>query len=86
MAAATGLPVVPHMSGGSLGSLVVVHFAFFPPNIAPFQEFKGNADIPVECDSSSLKAEKGMVGCPSGIGWGVRIEPGFLVKAKAVTV
>jgi len=86
MAAAAGLVVVPHMSGGSLGYLEVVHFASFTPNIGPFQEFKGNADIPVECDSSSLKAEKGMVRCPSGVGFGVRIEKSFLEGAKRVSV
>ncbi len=86
MAAAAGMPVVPHMSGGSLGYLEVVHFASFTPNIGPFQEFKGNADIPVECETSSLKAEKGMVRCPSGVGWGVRIEKSFLEKAKKVVV
>ena len=85
MAAAAGMKIVPHMSGGSLGYLEVVHFASFTPNIGPFQEFKGNADIPVECESSSLKAEKGMVRCPSGVGWGVRIEKSFLEGAKKVT-
>jgi len=84
MAAAAGLVVVPHMSGGSLGYLEVVHFASFTPNIGPFQEFKGNADIPVECDSSSLKAEKGMVRCPTGVGFGVKIEKTFLGGAKRV--
>ena len=86
MAAAAGLQVVPHMSGGSLGYLEVVHFASFTPNIGPFQEFKGNADIPVECETSSLKAEKGAVKCPTGVGWGVKIDPEFLAKAKKVTV
>jgi len=86
MVAKAGLVVVPHMSGGSLGYLEVVHFASFTPNIGAFMEFKGNADIPVECDSSSLKAEKGSVKCPTGVGWGVRIEKGFLEGAKRVTV
>jgi L-alanine-DL-glutamate epimerase-like enolase superfamily enzyme len=86
MAAAAGMQIVPHMSGGSLGYLEAVHFASFTPNIGPFQEFKGNADIPVECDTSSLKAQNGMVKCPSGVGWGVRIEKSFLEAAKKVTV
>jgi L-alanine-DL-glutamate epimerase-like enolase superfamily enzyme len=42
MAAAAGMPVIPHMSGGGLGYLDVVHFASFTPNIGPFMEFKGN--------------------------------------------
>ena len=55
MAAAAGMSVVPHMSGGGLGYLDVVHFASFTPNIGPFMEFKGNADLPVECPTSSLR-------------------------------
>src|SRR5256886_488731 len=86
MAATAGLVVVPHMSGGSLGYLEVVHFASFTPNIGPFMEFKGNADIPVECETSSLKAEKGMVRCPTGVGWGVNIEKSFVNGSKKVTV
>lgn len=86
MAAAAGLPVVPHMSGGGLGYLDVVQFASFTPNIGPFMEFKGNTDLPVECPTSSLKCEKGVVRCPSGTGFGVRIDPDFVKKAKPVTV
>lgn len=46
MAAAAGMSLVPHMSGGGLGYLDVVQFAAFTPNIGPFQEFKGDAKIP----------------------------------------
>ena len=58
MAAAAGMTVVPHMSGGGLGYLDVVHFASFTPNIGPFMEFKGNTDLPVDCPTSSLKVRK----------------------------
>jgi L-alanine-DL-glutamate epimerase-like enolase superfamily enzyme len=85
MAAAAGLMVVPHMSGGSLGYLDLVHFASFTSNIGPFMEFKGNADIPVQCETSSLKADNGMVKCPAGVGFGVTVDPDFVKKAKAVT-
>jgi L-alanine-DL-glutamate epimerase-like enolase superfamily enzyme len=81
MAAAAGMQIVPHMSGGSLGYLEVVHFASFCPNIGPFQEFKGNASIPVSCETSSLKAENGMVRCPTGVGFGVKLDPDFIAKA-----
>ncbi|HLJ97931.1 MAG TPA: mandelate racemase/muconate lactonizing enzyme family protein, partial [Gemmataceae bacterium] len=66
MAAAAGMTVVPHMSGGGLGYLDVVQFASFTPNIGPFMEFKGNTDLPVECPTSSLRCEKGIVRCPTG--------------------
>ena len=84
MAAAAGLPVVGHMSGGSLGYLDLVHLASFTPNIGPFMEFKGNADLPVECPTSSLKSENGVVRCPTGPGFGVKIDADFVRKAKPV--
>lgn len=86
MAAAAGMQVVPHMSGGGLGYVEVVHFASFTPNIGPFQEFKGSTDIPVECTTSSLKPEQGIVRCPEGPGFGVTIAKDFVTKAKPVTL
>ena len=86
MAAAAGMLVVPHMSGGGLGYLDVVHFASFTPNIGPFMEFKGNTKLPVHCDSSSLKSENGVVRCPTGPGFGVEIDPQFVAKAQPVSV
>jgi L-alanine-DL-glutamate epimerase-like enolase superfamily enzyme len=84
MAAAAGMTVVPHMSGGGLGYLDVVQFASFTPNIGPFQEFKGNATIPVSCPTSSLKCENGMVRCPTGPGFGVTVDPDFVKKAHVL--
>jgi L-alanine-DL-glutamate epimerase-like enolase superfamily enzyme len=84
MAATAGMSVVPHMSGGGLGYLDVVHFASFTPNIGPFMEFKGNTDLPVECGTSSLRCENGIVCCPAGPGFGVKIDPEFVKRAKIV--
>ncbi len=86
MGALAGMQVVPHMSGGGLGYMDVVHFASFTPNIGPFMEFKGNTALPVECSSSSLKAENGIVRCPTGPGFGVRIEPDFVKRARRVEI
>jgi L-alanine-DL-glutamate epimerase-like enolase superfamily enzyme len=83
-AAAAGMTVVPHMSGGGLGYLDVVQFAAFTSNIGPFQEFKGNATIPVSCPTSSLKCEKGQVRVPTGVGFGVTIDPDFVKRAEVV--
>src|SRR5438105_1129722 len=85
MAAAAGMTVVPHMSGGGLGYLDVVQFASFTPNIGPFMEFKGNTDLPVECPTSSLKCEKGQVRCPDGPGFGVTVDPKYVAQARPVT-
>lgn len=84
MAAAAGLTVVPHMSGGGLGYLDVVHFASFTPNIGPFMEFKGNASLPVQCATSRLKSVDGVVRCPTGPGFGVEVDPEFVRKASVV--
>jgi L-alanine-DL-glutamate epimerase-like enolase superfamily enzyme len=84
MAAAAGLTVVPHMSGGGLGHVDVVHFASFTPNAGPFMEFKGNTSLPVTCATSSLKTENGIVRCPSGAGWGVTLDADFVAKARPV--
>jgi D-galactarolactone cycloisomerase len=84
MAAVAGMQVVPHMSGGGLGYLEVVHFASFTPNCGPFMEFKGNSDLPVTCDTSSLKCKDGQVRCPSGVGFGVTIDADFVKRAQPV--
>jgi L-alanine-DL-glutamate epimerase-like enolase superfamily enzyme len=85
MAAAAGLPVVPHMSGGGLGFLDVVHFASFTPNTGPFMEFKGDPAFPVSSPTSSLRCENGSVRCPTGPGFGVTVGPEFVRAAKTVT-
>jgi L-alanine-DL-glutamate epimerase-like enolase superfamily enzyme len=85
MAAAAGMKVVPHMSGGGLGYLEVVHFASFTPNIGPFMEFKGNTGLPVGCDTSSLKCKDGLVRCPTGPGFGVTIDADFVKRAQPVS-
>lgn len=84
MAAAAGLPVVPHMSGGGLGYLDVVHFASWTPNIGPFQEFKGNTTLPVACETSTLQCARGVVQCPTGIGFGVTLDPAWVAQAEVV--
>jgi len=84
LAAAAGMKVVPHMSGGGLGYLDVVQFASFTPNIGDFMEFKGNTDLPVSCATSSLKCEQGVVRCPTGIGFGITIDPAFVARAAKV--
>src|SRR5262245_1273544 len=86
MAAAAGIPVIPHMSGGGLGYLDVVHFASFTPNIGPYMEFKGNTDLPVHCPTSSLKVENGVVRCPDGPGFGVMVDPDFVKRCQRVSL
>jgi len=86
MAAAAGMDCTAHMSGGGLGYLYVAHFASCVPNCGPHQEYKGDGDTtPVECDTSSLKSQNGVMKIPSGPGLGVRFDPAFVNKAIAVS-
>ncbi len=82
MAAAAGLTVVPHMSGGGLGYVEVIQFASFTPNIGPFMEFKGNTSLPLEATDSTLRCEQGQVRCPSGIGFGVQVDQDWISQAR----
>ena len=84
MAAEVGLLCTPHMSGSGLGYLDAAHFASCIPNPVPFTEYKGDAEIPVSSDSSTLKVVDGKVVVPSGPGWGVTIEPGYVKRMIVV--
>lgn len=84
MAAAAGMPCTLHMGGG-LGYVNVLHFASYAPDPGPFQEFKGESNIPLSCKSSTLVCKKGVVRCPSGPGFGVVIDRSFVGKAANVT-
>ena len=85
MAAAAGMDCTPHMSGGGLGYLYVLHFASCVPNAGRFQEYKGDDGLPVSSDTSSLCSEKGVLKVPSGPGLGVTIDPDFLRQALVVS-
>ena len=84
MAHEAGMLCTPHMSGSGLGYLDAAHFAAIIPNPVPFTEYKGSTDIPVSSETSSLKVEGGRVRLPTGPGFGVTIDPGFVRDAVQV--
>lgn len=85
MAAALNKPCVPHISGSGLGYLYMMHFVSAISNAGPFHEFKGfNNEIPLECSTSSLTSENGVVVVPSGSGLGVEIDPDFIGMHEVV--
>lgn len=85
MADVLGKPCVPHISGSGLGYLYMMHFVSAIPNAGPFHEFKGfNRDIPLECDTSDLESNGGIVKVPTGPGLGVEIDPEFIGRHKLV--
>jgi L-alanine-DL-glutamate epimerase-like enolase superfamily enzyme len=85
MASEFGKSCTPHMSGGDLGFLYMMHFASALPNAMPHHEFKGfRTNIVFECPTSPLQSDRGVVKVPSGPGSGVNIDPGFLARFKSV--
>jgi len=85
MAAVRGKPCIPHISGGGLGYIYMLHFVSTLPNAGPYHEFKGYSDVPFECPTSSVKVENGVITVPSGPGLGLHIDPDFIEKAEVVT-
>jgi L-alanine-DL-glutamate epimerase-like enolase superfamily enzyme len=85
MAKEFGKSCTPHMSGGDLGFLYMMHFASALPNAMPHHEFKGfRTNIVFECPTSPLQSDRGVVKVPSGPGSGVDIDPDFLARFKLV--
>jgi len=85
MAHALGRSCTPHMSGGGLGYLYMMHFVSALPNALAYHEFKGfQTDVPFECKTSPLKVVDGAVQVPTGPGLGVEIDPAFIRKHEPV--
>ena len=87
MAQAMGKQCTPHMSGGGLGYLYMIHFVSVLPNAAPHHEFKGlNTHVPFHCNTSPLQVKEGQIKVPTGPGLGIDIDPDFIAKHQVVQV
>ena len=85
MAEVYGMPCTPHISGSGLGYLYMMHFVSAITNPGPFHEFKGfNNEIPLECKTSKLDSDAGVVTVPSGPGSGIEIDPDFIAQHEVV--
>jgi len=85
MAAAFGKSCTPHMSGGGLGYLYMMHFVSALPNAMPHHEFKGlGTTVQFECKTSPLKVVDGKLKVPTGPGLGVEIDPAYVSKHQTV--
>jgi L-alanine-DL-glutamate epimerase-like enolase superfamily enzyme len=85
MAQAFGKACTPHMSGGGLGYLYMIHFVSALPNAFAHHEFKGlNTDVQFECKTSPLSVVDGKIQVPTGPGLGVEIDPDFIKKHEVV--
>lgn len=86
MAEALGKTCTPHMSGGGLGFLYMMHFVSVLPNAMPHHEFKGlGTSVPFECKTSPLKVVDGRLKVPTGTGLGVEIDPDYVSKHQVVS-
>jgi L-alanine-DL-glutamate epimerase-like enolase superfamily enzyme len=86
MAEAFGKGCTPHMSGGGLGFLYMMHFVSTLRNAMPHHEFKGlGTSVEFECKTSPLKVVDGKIKVPTGPGLGVEIDAGYVRKHQAVT-
>ncbi len=84
MAAALGKECTPHISGG-MGYLYMMHFVSALPNAGAFHEFKGdNKELPLDCKTSSLLIDNGVIIVPTGPGSGVDIDPDYLKRYAVV--
>jgi L-alanine-DL-glutamate epimerase-like enolase superfamily enzyme len=84
MAAAAGLPCTLHLSESGFGYLNLLHFASYVVDPGTFQEFKGESSIPFSCETSTLRCKNGVVQCPSGPGFGVKIPADYVRKFTRV--
>ena len=85
MAEAAGLECTPHMSGGGLGFLYMVHFVSALPNACPHHEFKGlKTNVRFSCPTSPLRVVDGEIQVPTGPGLGVELDPGWVATHRPV--
>jgi len=85
MAKAFGKDCTPHMSGGGLGFLYMMHFVSALPNACPHHEFKGlRTDVQFECKTSPLSVVDGKIEVPTSPGSGVDIDPDYIRKHRSV--
>lgn len=85
MAQAFGKECTPHMSGGGLGFLYMMHFVSALPNAMAHHEFKGlRTQVEFTCPTSPLLVRDGEIQVPTGPGLGVDIAPDFIKKHEAV--
>jgi len=85
MAQAFGKDCTPHMSGGGLGYLYMMHFVSALPNACPHHEFKGlRTNVQFECKTSPLSVVDGKVKVPTGPGLGVDVDADYIKKHQPV--
>ena len=85
MAHALGKTCTPHMSGGGLGFLYMIHFVSALPNAFAHHEFKGLAThVKFESKTSPLTVTAGKMKVPTGPGSGIELDPDYIKKHEVI--
>ncbi|MDC0584707.1 hypothetical protein OAO55_03145 [Bacteroidales bacterium] len=89
MANVMGQTIAPHMSGGGLGYLYMLHMVSACKNADKFHEFKmfptrdaNKTLIPVESKTEAFSSIDGAINVPTGAGLGVTIDPDYIQTHK----
>jgi L-alanine-DL-glutamate epimerase-like enolase superfamily enzyme len=85
MAAAAGLPITPHISGGSLCYADMANFCSFTPNIGPFQELKSGVEETGGLFDPPLRVKDGFLAAPRGPGLGIAHAEELLRDARTTS-
>jgi len=83
MAAAAGLTVSLHLSGG-IGYAAMLQFASWLPNPAPFQEYKGDIDKTGGWFDPPIRLKNGSLTVPGAPGLGMTALPDLLKRARKI--
>jgi L-alanine-DL-glutamate epimerase-like enolase superfamily enzyme len=83
MAAAAGLPIALHLSGG-FGFVYMLHFASCTPNLARYQEYKLGTEKYGKWFDPPLRIRDGKLSIPTGPGVGIADVAGLLKGAVEV--
>jgi L-alanine-DL-glutamate epimerase-like enolase superfamily enzyme len=92
MAEAAGIRTSPHISGGGLGFLYLIHMVSACPNADNYHEFKmfstqdpNGTIIPVESKAGPFESINGKIMAPTGSGLGINIDPEYIMTHKPVS-
>lgn len=85
MAAAAGMPITVHMSGGGTGYVDVLNFSSFTPNIGAFQEYKGGLEETGPWYDPPLVRKDSKISAPTGAGMGIRHDMDVIRNAKPIS-
>jgi L-alanine-DL-glutamate epimerase-like enolase superfamily enzyme len=83
MASKAGLPCVPHSANRSLLMVFTLHLMAAIENVGPYVEYSiEETPWTRELYAPALDVRDGAVQAPDGPGWGVTINPEWLLRAE----